>query len=190
MTDNISGEIFLADFDDVDLMSSNLLNQILSLGNLLRPGRTFHLGDKGKDCYGTTPRAAHRVDIQLGVDGILRISHELRIGHAAKMLPSQPAAVSAVRRSAADAAASFLHDTFFHRSAEKMLRTLGATKGYTQIRLPVHHCSTYAQAKARIFGLSQQRILCMLVHDPVFDDINELDSDDSEGEHDDLGYVA
>ena len=30
----------------------------------------------------------------------------------------------------------------------------------------------------------------MPVHDPIFDDINELDSDDSEDEHDDLDYVA
>ena len=30
----------------------------------------------------------------------------------------------------------------------------------------------------------------MSVHDPIFDDINELDSDDSEDEHDDLDYVA
>ena len=165
MTDSISGETFLTDFDDVDLMPGNHLSQILSLGKLLRSGWTFHLGDKGKDCYGTTPGGAHRVNIQLGVDDILRINHELRTGHAAKMLPSQPAAVNAVRRSATDATASFLHETFFHRSAEKIFRTLGATKGYTQIRLPDHHCSTCAQAKARNFGLSQQRNLCMPVHD-------------------------
>jgi hypothetical protein len=60
MTDSISGETFLTDFDDVDLMSGNLLSQILSLGKLLRSGWTFHLGDKGKDCYGTTPGGAHR----------------------------------------------------------------------------------------------------------------------------------
>ena len=109
MTDSISGETFLTDFDDVDLMPGNHLSQILSLGKLLRSGWTFHLGDKGKDCYGTTPGGAHRVNIQLGVDDILRINHELRTGHAAKMLPSQPAAVNAVRRSATDATASFLH---------------------------------------------------------------------------------
>ena len=45
-------------------------------------------------------------------------------------------------------------------------------------------------AKARNFGLSQQRNLCMPVHDPVFDDINELDSDDSEDEHDDPDYTT
>ena len=105
MIDSISGETFLTDFDDVDLMSGNLLSQILSLGKLLRSRRTFRLGDKGKDCYGTTPGGAHRVNIQLGVDDILRIDHELRTGHAAKMLPAQPAAVSAVRRSATDATA-------------------------------------------------------------------------------------
>ena len=192
MTDSISGETFLTDFDDVDLMSGNLLSQILSLGKFLRSGWAFHLGNKGEDCYGTTPRGAHRVNIQLGVDDLLRINHELRTGHAVKMLPSQPAAVNAVKRSATDATASFLHGTFFHRSSEKIFRTraLGATKGYTQIRLPVHHCGTCAQAKARKLGLSQQRDLCIRVHDPIFDDINELDSDDSEGSHDDLGYIA
>ena len=101
MTDSFSGETFLTDFDDVDLMSGNLLSQILSLGKLLQSGWTFHIS------YGTTPGVAHRVNIQLGVNDILRINHELRTGHAAKILPSQPAAVSAVRRSATDATASF-----------------------------------------------------------------------------------
>ena len=36
MTDSISGETFLVDFDDIDLMSGNLLSQILSLGKLLQ----------------------------------------------------------------------------------------------------------------------------------------------------------
>jgi hypothetical protein len=131
MRDSISGEVFKVDIDDVDLMSENLLSKILSLGKLLRAGWSFHLGDHGKNCYGVTPGGAHRVVLELGLDDILRISHQLRTGLESALLPVLPsAAIHAVKRSAADATASFLHDTFFHRNAEKIYYTLGATKGY------------------------------------------------------------
>ena len=63
---------------------------------------------------------------------------QLRTGSDARMLPTVPA-LNAVKRSTADATASFLHDTFFHRGAEKIYRALGSTKGYIQTRLPDHH---------------------------------------------------
>ena len=63
MTDNISGKPFSVDFEDADLMSENLISRMLSLSKLLRAGWTFRLGDQGKDCYGTAPGGAHRIDI-------------------------------------------------------------------------------------------------------------------------------
>jgi hypothetical protein len=57
------------------------------------------------------------------------------------MLPTMPA-INAVKRSTANATAPLLHDTFFHRGAEKIYRTLGNTKGYIQTHLPDHHCNT------------------------------------------------
>ena len=80
MQDIISGETFKVDIDDVDLVSENLLSTILFLGKLLRAGWNFHLADYGRNGYGLTPGGAHRVDLQRGLDDILRISHQLRTG--------------------------------------------------------------------------------------------------------------
>ena len=93
-------------------------------------------------------------------------------------VPLPQAQIVTVKRSVLDAVGSFLHDTFFHRSDEKIYRTLGVTKGYKQVRIHTWHCDACAKAKARCFGLSQQRHKVMLncdAGDPVFDDDNELD---------------
>ena len=205
MQDGTTGEHFKVDIDDTDLMSKNLVSKILSLGKLLREGWDFHFTDRGSNCTGTTPGGAHTVEVMLGLDDILRVSHKLRTGADKAPLPVQPQlspdAVHSVKRSAADATASFLHDTFFHRSAEKIFRTIGVTKGYElKTRLPDHHCNTCAQCKARNFGLSQKRLAMPVLdapdHDPVFDDDNNLDADDYDPEEpseliaDNLEYIA
>ena len=205
MQDGITGEHFKVDIDDTDLMSKNLVSKILSLGKLLRQGWDFHFTDRGNNCTGTTPGGAHTVEVILGLDDILRISHKMRTGADKTPIPVQPQlphdAIHAVRRSAADATASFLHDTFFHRSAEKIFRTINATKGYElKTRLPDHHCNTCAQCKARNFDLSQKRLAMPVQdvadHDPVFDDDNDPDADDFDPEGapeliaDNLEYVA
>ena len=84
----------------------------------------------------------------------------------------------------------FLHDVLNHTSAEKVRRTLEVTDGYKAVRFPPHHCPSCSKAKARAFGLSQQRPVqtlsepvCFANADEVFDD----DTDDDNGSnHGDL----
>ena len=74
------------DIEDVDLMTSDLMTNILSLGKVLRKGYSFHLLD-GKNCYATTPGGGHRIQLQLGLDDILRMPHGVRTGTAANRVP-------------------------------------------------------------------------------------------------------
>ena len=122
----------------------------------MKNGWEFHLHNKGKDCYGLTPGGAHRVDINLGLDNILRISHQMRQQRDRVPMPQQPQ-INTVKKSTGDATASFLHDSFFHRGDEKIYQTLGVTKGFKQVRIQTGHCDSCAKGKAREFGLSQMR---------------------------------
>ena len=194
MNDSITGETFKIDMEDVDLMTSDLISNIWSLGKMLKNGWEFHLHNKGKDCYGLTPGGAHRVDINLGLDNILRISHQMRQQRDRVPMPQQPQ-INTVKKSTGDATASFLHDSFFHRGDEKIYQTLGVTKGFKQVRIQTGHCDSCAKGKAREFGLSQMRHMVAMNesagnHDPVFDDDNALDPFDSESDDDEFEYVA
>ena len=115
------------------------------MGKLLRKGWEFHLAHgEGEECYAMTPGGAHRVEVELGMDEILRINHTMRADKERIPLP-----VHTVKRSAPDATATFLHDCFTHRGDEKIFRTLGVTKGFIQKRFQTGHCDACAQARAR-----------------------------------------
>ena len=122
------------DVEDVDLMSQDLISNILSLGKLLRKGFSFQLIDS-KNCYATTPGGSHKIQLRLGLDDILRMPHGIRQGTAANRMP-----VLALRRSAGDGTYMFLHMVFNHSSAERIFRTLEATNGYKAVRLKPCHC--------------------------------------------------
>ena len=197
MQDSITGKQFKIDFDQVDLMTTGLVSDILSLGKLLRDGWEFHLSSHRDECYGITPGGAHRVEVKLGEDDILRILHSFRSGSERMPLPNMPAesTVNTIKRSAGDASSQFIHDSFFHRSDEKLYHTLGVTKGYAQSKIITGHCEACAKAKARNFGLSHQRVHNVADGgdaplDPIFDDDNELDPCDSEPDEEELEYIA
>ena len=180
---------FKIDFEDADLMTENLISNILSLGKLLRGGWKFHL-EEG-DCHGTTPGGAHNVEIQLGIDNILRISHQMRSARERQPLPRPLAedTVNTVKRSAGNATSAYFHECPFHRGDAKLTHTLKNTKGYLPIRIQTGHCDACAAAKAREFGLSQSRApaTIMPVHippDETFDDDNHLDDADSVSDSD------
>ena len=192
MQDSITGREFKIDFDNVDLMTDGLISNIWSLGKLLRSGWEFHMSDNGKQCYALTPGGAHRIEVTLGLDDILRVHHKGRDGPERVPLPTQPEqSIHTVKRTADSASSMFLHDCFFHRGDEKLYQTLGVTKGYIQAPVKTAHCDSCAKAKARDFGLSQKRVHAVNDHDPVFDDDNQLNADDSEpGSDDELEYIA
>ena len=167
--DEWTGESLSVDITDVDIMSSDLVSNILSLGKLLRSGFEFHLTNGGKECYAVSPGGAARIKIILGSDDILRIQHQARTGAKAIRLPTAPVKhttqsagltpVMALARSAGmyDAATScFFHDILNHCGDEKAYRTLGVTKSYKQTRLKPYYCKTCAASKARNFGLSRK----------------------------------
>ena len=192
--DEQTGTRIPLDIEDTDLMTDKLITQILSLGKLLRAGFDFHLTDRGKECYALTPGGAHRIRVDLGHDDLLRLNHRVRSGTDAAKMHKLPVQVNALRRSVGDivgseAAYRFFHEVLNHSSVEKIYRTLGATKGFKQIRLPDCFCDTCAQSKARNFGLKQTKNTTaaapvMPVHDPVFDDDNAEDYEDPEMSHD------
>ena len=195
--DEYTGETVALDVTDCDKMGSELVVQILSLGKLLRDGYEFHLAAGGRDCYALTPGGAHRLKIDLGHDDLLRMQHSIRNGQDCAPLPQLPAKALALRRSAADATASFLHDVLNHTSMEKIFRTLQVTHGYKAVRLPQYHCSTCAMAKARSFGLKQKVVpqpVAMANEmdpvDPVFDDDTSSDNGSDDEQLPDEGYVA
>ena len=192
VVDEDTGEAVMLDFDDVDLMTQDLVTNILSLGKMLRAGYDFHLTEAGKSCYAVSPGGAHRIRLQLGLDDILRMKHAVRSGPAAVRIP-RPSGVMILRRSAGNGSYSFLHDVFNHCGSEKLYRTLGVTRGYKQVRLKPELCNTCAVAKARNFGLRKSGRCSdapavssvMLVdgdQDPVFDDdTSDDDGSDAEG---------
>ena len=90
--------------------------------------------------------------VDLGLGDILRIRHSIRTGTSSAPM-SIP--VNALRRTAGDATSILLHEIFNHCSSTKIFHTLGATKGYRQVRLLDFHCPACALGKARGFGLQQ-----------------------------------
>ena len=79
-TDDLIGDIVPLDVWDSDLMDDKLVTQILSLDKPPRDGRSFHLTSDTKQCYGMSPGGAHRVNVELGNDNLLRIPHAVRTG--------------------------------------------------------------------------------------------------------------
>ena len=150
MTDSITSTSFKLDIGDVDLVPTSLVSNIWSMGKLIKKGWRFYLN--GKDNHAITPRGAHRVDIELGIDNILRINHQLRKTKERVPLPAPQ--IATVKQSARSATGHFLHDCFFHRSDEKIFQTLGVMKGYKQAGIGTGHCDACAKAEARSFGLS------------------------------------
>jgi hypothetical protein len=191
MRDCTTGSAFMIDFEGVDVMTKDLISNIWSMGRMIKDGWGFHLSNDS--CYGTTPGGAHQVEVQLGIDNILRTSHEMRTARERVPLPKQ-GTIHTVKKSASDATASFLHDCFFHRGDEKISMTLRMTKGYVPVKVVTGYCDACATAKARDFGLSQKRhqpqeIMPVQKHDPVFDDDDnsvEADSDMSDEEPQDF----
>ena len=174
-------------------MTHALATDILSLGKLLRKVYDFYFTDFGKSCYAFSPGGAHKINASLGSDDLLRLEHAVREGTDSvplRRLPDMP--VNALRRSVDAVTACFLHEVFLHASSEKIHRTLGATTGYKQCRMPKHHCSVCVQARARSFGLRNTAPAVMMAqHLSVFDDPEGTDDDsDDEGVHQDTEYVA
>ena len=131
----------------------------------------------GDEYYVVSPGGAHLVKVEIGVDSILRMQHQMRQSTERVLLPQ--AQIAIVKRSTPDAVGPFLHDTFFHRSDENIYQTLGVTKGYKYVRIHTEQCDACAKAKAQSFGLSQQRHRVMPnceISDPVFDDDNGIGS--------------
>ena len=191
MQDSITGTNFKVDFEDVDLMTKGLVSNILSLGKLLRKGWSFHLSGSEKEYYANTPGGAYRVQIELSTDAILRMYHDSRTGKERIPLPAQQGSVNSIKQSASEASSKFIHEAFFHRSDDKLTHTLQMTKGYIAAKINSKHCSACAKAKAREFGLSQQRhVMLNTVDDPTFDDDNSLDPYDSEQDEEELEYIA
>ena len=191
MQDSITGTNFKVDFEDVDLMTKGLVSNILSLGKLLRKGWSFHLSGSEKEYYANTPGGTHRVQIELSTDAILRMYHDSRTGKERIPLPAQQGSVNSIKQSASEASSKFIHEAFFHRSDDKLTHTLQMTKGYIAAKINSKHCSACAKAKAREFGLSQQRhVMLNTVDDPTFDDDNSLDPYDSEQDEEELEYIA
>ena len=159
---------------------STVAAPILSLGKLLREGWAFHF--EGKDLYALTPGGAHKLQVKLGEDNILRLPHTIRTGKDSEPLPS-PGKVSAVRHTIDKATSQLLHDIFNHASMEKIFQTLGVTKGYKQVRLPDFHCDACPQAKARRRGISHKVHMAQeKPTDSESDEVPALESDsDTEG---------
>ena len=124
--DTLTDEQVKLDIEGVDNLST-VAAPILSLGKLLREGWAFHF--EGKDLYALTPGGAHKLQVKLGEDNILRLPHTIRTGKDSEPLPS-PGKVSAVRHTIDKATSQLLHDIFNHASMEKIFQTLGVTKGY------------------------------------------------------------
>ena len=77
MVDEITGTSFKIDVNDVDLMTSRLVNDIWSMGEMLHDGWKFILN--GNENYAISPGGAHRVKVEIGVDNILRIQQNAKI---------------------------------------------------------------------------------------------------------------
>ena len=189
MYDTNTDTTFKVDFEDTDLMTQNLISNIWSMGKLIRDGWKFHL--EADNCYGLTPGGAHSVEVQLGMDNILRISHQLRLARERLPLPAQPTTrlVGTVKKSAGDITSQYFHQCFFHRGDEKLTQTLKNTKGYVPFQVKTEHCDACAAAKAREFGLSQSRLPAAVMpvaptHDEIFDDDDDLDEADSSSDSD------
>ena len=90
MQDKDSGKTFKLDINDCDHMTKNLSCRILSLGKLLRQGWDFHFSKNGNSCQATTPGGAHTVNIELGIDNLLRMDHNYRTGADKAPIPIQP----------------------------------------------------------------------------------------------------
>ena len=91
------------DISDVDLMSGELMTNILSLGKLLRCGFSFQMID-ADNCWAVSPGGANRIKLQLGRDDILRMPHSIRSGSNANRIP-----VLALRRSTDDGTYNYVH---------------------------------------------------------------------------------
>ena len=82
----LSGNQVKLDIDDVDQFPG-VYHPIWSLGKLLRAGYSFHLADKGKDCYALTPDGSAKLTVELGPDDMLWLPHTQRSGKDAERLP-------------------------------------------------------------------------------------------------------
>ena len=183
------------DINDVDLMSGELMTNILSLGKLLRCGFSFQMID-ADNCWAVSPGGANRIKLQLGRDDILRMPHSIRSGSNANRIP-----VLALRRSADDGTYMFMHMLFNHSSPERIFRTLEVTNGYKAVRFKSVHCKHCSIAKARSFGLkkvgqssntpAEAPVMPVQLVDPTYDDDTSDDNgSDVEGDLQDVEYVA
>lgn len=155
--DMATGEKRAFDLYDSDKLSTVTLD-ILSMGKMIRANWEFHF-ESADNLIAIPPCKQSRFKVELGMDDILRLPHELREGAAATPLPvpNKPvpcdAPVLSVRRVPEEVNALMLHDIFLHRGMEKIFRTLEHTVGYIAVRLPDPHCSWCAQAKSQRRGL-------------------------------------
>jgi hypothetical protein len=152
--DHLTGEEAKIEIEDVDQLPQ-VTSRILSVGKLLRKGYKFYF-ENADDLMMVTPGGAHKVKVELSEDDIIRLPNQVRTGDSIRPLPKLSEGVHALKRTAGAATAQLLHDVLNHTSAEKVYRTLGATKGYQQKRFEDVHCDTCARAKARSFGLSRK----------------------------------
>ena len=194
--DHNSNSTAIVDIWDTDLMSSDLVTQILSMGKLLRLGWSFQFSDCGKECWAFTPGNAHKVQVLLGTDDILRIPHTIRNGMDSIPMHELPTSnINALRRTIGDVDAILLHEIFNHCGSEKLYRTLLSTVGFKAVRFPEFHCRWCALTKARDFGLKQtsrtKTASVMPVH-PIYNEDEDPDngSDADDPNADELDYVA
>ena len=147
--DELSSTDFQVDIEDTDYLESAACN-LLSMGKLLRKGWKFDL--EWDALYAYTP-SGERVLLQVTHDDVLRLPHSVREGESAEQLPINT--VKAITKEGATY--DFLHRLFNHANADKIHRTLGATKGFQQPERPLQscRCDACALGNARSRGLRQ-----------------------------------
>ena len=161
--DRNTGATVPFDIGDADSMEG-VVYPLLSMGKMLRAGWCFHFTNNGKDCCAISPDGYTKLQVELGMDDLLRLIHTVRGGKDAAMLPaSAPFTQSSmcarymacvVSRSVLEATAEYVHDLLLHASATRCYYTLLHTTGFKAEHLPLHYCSSCAQANAQRKGLA------------------------------------
>jgi hypothetical protein len=164
---------------------------------MLRGGYQFYFESPTElTCF--SPDAQFTFQVELGVDDILRMPHDMRTGRVSAPIPQLPS-VHHVKRTPEALNADVLHDMLCPKSREEMYQTLLHTVGYKAVRLPDYFCVWCAKAKAHRRGLRRKpfsqppsTVLNLQAdHESHAHDYADSDEDDgSEPDDDDYAYVA
>ena len=189
--DTESNATVALDMPDADKLDS-VSCPILSMGKMLREGYQFYF-ESPTELTCVSPEAQFRFTVELGVDDILRMSHDMRTGSSTAPVPVLPS-VQHVKRTLEALNAAALHDMLCHKSREKIYQTLLHTIGYKAVRLPDYFCTWCAKAKAHRKGLRHKPPATSAAQvnlNQEHHDYQDTDEDDaSEPDDDDYEYVA